>query len=477
MGVQITRLWVKGREPLNDRPNSVDSSTEVRQRPEALHFVTCFPGLWRPSEDTSAVRSPCTYGLGNPAGPTYFSLNEGDVPDRVKVQVTLLRHSSSRSAADRRWCGCLGNSGRIAIPSLSRSAPGGHIRVIVRSRLQEAGVALTIEQGLPARICSGVPVMLRVHSAEEPARLAAALHAARSEIAVLGGGVYRYPYVTEPISIPGGFTMLIDLTTIPGGLAAAIPDTVVSHLRECGIGTAEIGCAAEVGDRYDIIRSFTPVAQAWLGGTGDRPLGKSITRRLDMLLVDLATEWLHQEYRDGMERIALAVTAEVPFDWETAGTVARGILGTLSGTAMFVTDFISAIASAVPGAFLGTGLSLMAAGAAWPAAEIASQMHGQREFILEHAPDLAWAGVTAQADNQYLLTAILSQTIPVPGPLWFQCMSAAQVGELGGPPEGSVELAGGRFALTVGDPEQWVPGHPDRDAVRARARRLITPAD
>ena len=338
-------------------------------------------------------------------------------------------------------------------------------------------MTLTIEPGLPARIRSGVPVMLRVHSAEEPARLATALRAARSEIAVLGGGAYRYPYVTEPISIPGGFTMLIDVASIPGEVAGTIPDTISTHLREGGVVAAEIGSAPEVGDRYDVISSFSPVAQAWLGGTRDRPLAKGITRQLDPRLVDLAVQWLRQEYRDGMESIALAIAAEVPFDWETAGAVAREILGTLSGTAMFVTDFTSAIASAVLGAFLGTGLSLMAAGAAWPAAEIAGQMRGQRDVILEHATDLAWAGVTAQADNRYLLTAVPSRTTPVPGPLWFQCLSAAQLREIGGPPEGSVELPGGRFALTVGDAEQWVPGHPDRDDVLERARRLIRPED
>jgi hypothetical protein len=131
----------------------------------------------------------------------------------------------------------------------------------------------------------------------------------------------------------------------------------------------------------------------------------------------------------------------------------------------------------VLGAFLGTGLSLMAAGAAWPAAEIARHMRGQRDVILEHAPDLAWAGVTAQTDNRYLLTAAPSRTTPVPGPLWFQYMSAGQLRELGGPPEGSVELPSGGFALTVGDAEQWVPGHPDHDEVLERARRLITSAE
>lgn len=78
---------------------------------------------------------------------------------------------------------------------------------------------------------------------------------------------------------------------------------------------------------------------------------QGITRRLDMRLVEFATEWLRQEYHDGMESVDLAVSAEVAFNWETAGAVAGGILGTLSGTAMFFTDFSSEIASAVLGLF------------------------------------------------------------------------------------------------------------------------------
>jgi hypothetical protein len=37
-----------------------------------------------------------------------------------------------------------------------------------------------------------------------------------------------------------------------------------------------------------------------------------------------------------------------------------------------------------------------------------------------------------------------------------------------------VELPGGRFELTIGEPEQWVPGHPQHDAIRAHARRIFS---
>jgi hypothetical protein len=59
------------------------------------------------------------------------------------------------------------------------------------------------------------------------------------------------------------------------------------------------------------------------------------------------------------------------------------------------------------------------------------------------------------------------------GPMWYQVLSGTQLARLGGPPPGAAELAGGRFELTIGEPEQWVPGHRDHDAIRARARYLL----
>ena len=45
----------------------------------------------------------------------------------------------------------------------------------------------------------------------------------------------------------------------------------------------------------------------------------------------------------------------------------------------------------------------------------------------------------------------------------------------GGLPPGAAELASGRFELTIGEPEQWVPGHRDHKAIRARARHILPP--
>jgi len=59
------------------------------------------------------------------------------------------------------------------------------------------------------------------------------------------------------------------------------------------------------------------------------------------------------------------------------------------------------------------------------------------------------------------------------GPMWYQVLSRAQLERLRGLPPGAVELASGRFELTIGEPEQWVSGHRDHKAVRARARHIL----
>jgi hypothetical protein len=58
--------------------------------------------------------------------------------------------------------------------------------------------------------------------------------------------------------------------------------------------------------------------------------------------------------------------------------------------------------------------------------------------------------------------------------MWYQILSPARLTQLGGAPPGSVGLPGGRAELTVGEAEQWVPGHPDRDAIRAQAADLLS---
>jgi hypothetical protein len=108
---------------------------------------------------------------------------------------------------------------------------------------------------------------------------------------------------------------------------------------------------------------------------------------------------------------------------------------------------------------------------------VATAMRGQREAIRAGAAEVGWAGVTSRASPR----APAHLHLPDPtvrdefgaGPMWYQPLSPAQLERLRGLPPGAVELPSGRFELTIGEPEQWVPGHRDHDAVRARARHIL----
>lgn len=104
-------------------------------------------------------------------------------------------------------------------------------------------------------------------------------------------------------------------------------------------------------------------------------------------------------------------------------------------------------------------------------------MRSQRDLIRTRASglsELAWAGVTATGQSMDLLMPdTMAGNEDELGPVWCQVLSEAQLQRLGGPPPAAVELPTGRFELTIGEPEQWVPAHPQQEAIRAHARRIL----
>jgi hypothetical protein len=221
------------------------------------------------------------------------------------------------------------------------------------------------------------------------------------------------------------------------------------------------------------------MARAWLvgpqpeGGTGIFPM-------LEPALAEAGTRWISAQARPGMQFRAVITGMETPV---TAGAL-RQILDMLphSGPQHTVTavatDFATRAASVVFGDFLSTAVTLSAAGASWPATQVAAQMRAQREAIRDCAslPELEWAAVTAEASNDRMLMhdpwRPEYQTI---GPVWYQILSPEQLRQAGGPPPGATELPGGRIELTIGEPEQWTPGQPGHDAVQQQARRILPP--
>lgn len=104
-------------------------------------------------------------------------------------------------------------------------------------------------------------------------------------------------------------------------------------------------------------------------------------------------------------------------------------------------------------------------------------MRSLRAVIREIAADVGWAGVTSHAamphtQNVYRPGRAMQDEFGA-GPVWYQVLSRAQLERLRGLPLGAAELASGWFELTIGEPEQWVPGHRDHKAIRARARHIV----
>jgi hypothetical protein len=109
-------------------------------------------------------------------------------------------------------------------------------------------------------------------------------------------------------------------------------------------------------------------------------------------------------------------------------------------------------------------------------------MLAQRDIVRSRADAavLEWAGVTASYDNSELLTGNQvgmdyqsGMEYQILGTVWYQVLSEEQLRRAGGPPPGAARLPGGRYELTVGDADQWMPDSPDRSIMEEQASRLL----
>jgi hypothetical protein len=334
------------------------------------------------------------------------------------------------------------------------------------------------------RIQPGVTEMLRSEQGESPTlfvrgepgdTLAAALRAAMPDIENLAPE--RFPAeVDDLILVPGGYLLLAVLGAVtPPSSRATVPGLLARRMEQAGIANAEICEAPLAGARYEVPESFAPIARAWLQGSGDR-WTQDTRPWLEPHLIDAGAEWLRHERQPGMELTALVAGVELPVLPETLRPVVSGVLGTEDYMAVLASDFATAAAGVVFGQFLGCGLTLSAAGRDWDASDVTARMRQQREFIRQHAqlPELIWAGVTAEPASFYFTSPDLTrQAYPAIGPVWYQLLSREQLRQLGQPPAGAVVLPAGRVELTIGEPEEWIPGKRSRRKAETKARRLL----
>jgi hypothetical protein len=342
-------------------------------------------------------------------------------------------------------------------------------------------------KGLVRALVEEGTIYIMVRSPADPDRLFNALSAAAADIGDIGywatepdpgdpeSGFWEAAEVTGPIPVPGGGILQIHAGNTPPEMRIGeIPDLLAQSLELAGITDATVGPAPVVDTRYDVLESLGPAVRTVLCGPPPVPGGKR--RSVPSELIDIAVDWLRAEYQPGWELQALLIAATVPVTWENLRSVVGEGLRALRSVSVIATDFTAAGAVIRVGECLGAGVAMSVARAGWSPAEITSHMLRAREELRGHAQlvQLWLASVTVAPDDRSLRhTGLTNWSEDFQHLAWYQILSPERLRRLGRPPPGAAELPGGRVELTVGEPEQWLPGNPDYEAVRDRAARLL----
>ena len=344
---------------------------------------------------------------------------------------------------------------------------------------------ITVADQVAAELVPEATVLLAVRSTQPVHQ---AVRAAAAQIAALDGGPLSAPglgpgdrnglkYVSAPVPVPGGALLLVDVGSAPAALLDAIPGLLVRELQTGGVDEASIEIPARIDDRYGTAQELGPAVRAWLRGPTDL---HAVAGRW---FAEVAGPWL----RERGDPVGVIISMEAPLSWESFPGVADAVVEAGQAMAVVTGDLTTAVASGavaqryqvVPEA------SLTEARTDWTASDVADSMRAQREALRAAAGRLMWAGIGVTANARDMLmpqwvaeerpAVELLGDIAVPDATWCQILSSGHIDRLGGPPPGAVTLPGGRLELTVGEPHQWMPGHPEREAVLASARRLLGP--
>jgi hypothetical protein len=351
-------------------------------------------------------------------------------------------------------------------------------------------MGITVHRDVVAGLTPEATITLQARSTAAPDRLLAAMRAAAADVSSLDGPTCVGPVVP----LPDGPVLIVDLGATPTQRLRGLPDLIIRRLAEAGVADADIVRAAVATPRYLPLRDLRPAARAVLrgplaaphgSGPADPPLG----------LLEAAAEWLPAEHRPGARLTGLAGSVEIDLSL-TDVTAVMGDVVSAGATAIVVSTDGAAASAAVVGARPGKAGAAARTSAGGDAAEGAAALRRQREVLRRHAPRVVWAGATVEPDASDLLFLAWRDRdehpprqpggsdparpavewladVLVPDAMWCQVLSSGHVERLGGPPPGAVEVAADRYELTLGEPEQWLPGHPDRDAVRSRGRDVL----
>jgi hypothetical protein len=334
-------------------------------------------------------------------------------------------------------------------------------------------MGVTVDPGVVAGLVPEATIILQARSSAAPDRLLAAMRAAAADLRALDGSAYVGPV----IPLPDGPVVVADLGTTPPRRLRKIPKLFARRLAEAGAGDATLAAPPSATPRYLPLRRLAPAARALLHR---RPGPGS-----DALLSAVA-DWLPGEHRPGCRLAGMAGSVAFDLAPDAVVRVLRPVLAAGTTAVAVTTDFAGWAAAAVVGGVDPAGSAALTA-AGGSADDVAAALRRQRHLVLRYAGTLSWAGVTAEPDASDLLFPQWRDRdeppgrppvdrladLLVPDAMWCQLLSPGHLARLGGPPPGAVEIAPERFELTVGEPEQWLPGHPDREALRRRGRELL----
>ncbi|MCA2216598.1 hypothetical protein [Jidongwangia harbinensis] len=374
----------------------------------------------------------------------------------------------------------------------------------------------TVDPDVVAGLVPEATMIVQARSPAAPDRLLAAMRTAAADLRELHEAMSVGPVVP----LPGGPVVVVEVGTTPPALLRAVPDLVVRRLDEAGVRDARLVQQPSATPRYLPLRALAPAARtvlhhrpatpagpsdpgapgnaagggaAWLGGSAGpsdpgalgQPAGPGGAAGPGGLL-EVAGAWLLGEHRPADSLVAMASSVAVDVE---PGALVPALAPVLAAGATAVavsTNFAGRVAAAVVGTGAdpaGSAAFTMAAGDA----EVAGALRRQREVLLRYADRVVWAGVTAEPDADDLLflrwrdrgsppdrpSVDRLAEVAVPDAMWCQILSPGHLARLGGPPPGATEVAPDRFVLTLGEPEQWLPGHPDREVLRRRGRDLL----
>jgi hypothetical protein len=381
---------------------------------------------------------------------------------------------------------------------------------------REKVVAVTVVPGVERQLEEQGTVTLLIRSPEEPGRVAAAVGAAANDIAatglllstgeaVIAGEVIRSDgsrwrptdqdwedneqlweldgpsWVSGPVPVPGGQVLTIDYKCTAPQLCRETPRLLIQHLGRERVQEAEISFAPRLRDeQFTALRSFSPVVRANLrAGAEPREVRRFTDLPQAASLIDVAAEWIRSHHEPGMDLLAMVSgSTEIPLTWDNLRPVIDDVLTATISVELIVSDFATRAATAGIG-FMGyMGITLAAAGRDWRGEQAVAQMRALRETIRARAADASWAGIEVYPSTDHaedVLLGVYHSDELHAGPRWYHLLSDAQLRRLSAPPPGAAELPNGRLELTTGEPEQWLPGHPDNAAVRTRASKLLSP--